>query len=396
VLIAKDRERPIWPTPWSVGAAKYNMPAGAYRFLLALIVFFSHTRFNVFDFTNASTGFVAVICFFVVSGFIIARVLDTVYVGHVWHFVINRMLRIYPVMWAATIISLAAIAVHGNFTMWPATISGWTLDDAIRSFSLIAAFPYRVWKVVPPGWTIHIEACFYVAIVIGYAAVGRLSERSKSSAIRSYCLIWLAIYLMISCATNLRFENAAGFIPFFVLGVAIHRLTFGLSSRAEWMVFGFAFALSLNSILHWNNVENLSIFTPWTDIQPWFATVRIPGNLVWFTIMLAVFVALLYVNIPVKLRRIDGFLGDLTYPMYATHFIVCAVTGDGFMLERPALITMIQLVACLIVAYLFNRWIERPLYPLRDAFRGKGKAFSGLLPSYDITAPTRIQSRLSF
>ena len=84
------------------GAAR-RMPPGTYRFLLALIVFFSHTRLNVFDFTNTSTGFIAVICFFVVSGFIIARVLDTVYVGNVGHFVVNRALRIYPVMTAATI-----------------------------------------------------------------------------------------------------------------------------------------------------------------------------------------------------------------------------------------------------------------------------------------------------
>jgi peptidoglycan/LPS O-acetylase OafA/YrhL len=376
--VADYSERAVEPAIHSISAARSRMPLGAYRFLLALIVFFSHVQLNAFDFTNSSTGFVAVICFFVVSGFIIARVLDTVYVSNVWHFLINRTLRIYPVMWAATALSLLAVAIHGNFLSPPVTVADWTLEDAVQSFSLLGAFPYRVWKVVPTGWTIHIEVCFYIAIALGYAAFGRLPVQFRSSAIRWYCFAWLAIYLAISCAANVRFENAAGFIPFFVLGVAIHRLMLGLSGRAEWTMFWLAFLLSLNSILHWNNVENLSIFTPWADIQPWFRTVRIPGNLVWFPIMLAIFIASLQIDIPARLRRIDAFLGDLTYPMYASHLLVCAIVIDAMPSASPLATTAVQLLASLIAAYLLNRWLEQPLYPLRDAFRGRSR---GLPPT---------------
>jgi peptidoglycan/LPS O-acetylase OafA/YrhL len=349
------------------GAAR-RMPPGTYRFLLALIVFFSHTRLNVFDFTNTSTGFIAVICFFVVSGFIIARVLDTVYVGNVGHFVVNRALRIYPVMTAATILSILAVLVHGSFVTWPITMENWTWIDAAKSLSLIAGFPYRVWKVVPPGWTIHIEVCFYAAIAIGYAICDRLSWRS--TAVRWYCLTWLAIYLAISCAMNTRFENATGFIPFFVLGVAIHRSTFAFSGRSELVLLALAFAFSMNAILHWNNVENLSIFTPWSDIEPWFPTVRIPGNLIAFPAMLALLVVLVHVDIPKRWRRADRLLGDLTYPMYATHFLVCAIVG-AWMPNLSAFATdAVQLPAVLLTACLVNRYVERPLYPIRDAFRG--------------------------
>jgi peptidoglycan/LPS O-acetylase OafA/YrhL len=344
------------------------MPPGTYRFFLALIVFFGHTRFNIFNFTDTNTGLMAVISFFVVSGFIMARVLDTVYVGHIGHFAINRTLRIYPVMTAATLLSLAAILIHGNFTVWPVTIDGWSPNDAMRSLSLIAGFPYRVWKVVPPGWTIHIEVCFYAAITVGYALCDRLSQRSI--AIRWYCMGWLAVYLAISCTINTRFENATGFIPFFVLGISIHRLTFGLLSRAEWATAALAFILSMNSILHWNNVENLSIFTPISEIEQWFPTVRIPGSLIGFPVMLALFVVSLYVEIPKRWRRADRILGDLTYPMYATHFLVCAIIGALVPIASPFMMTIAQLPAVLAVAYLVNLYIERPLYPLRDAFRG--------------------------
>ena len=159
-------------------------------------------------------------------------------------------------------------------------MENWTWIDAAKSLSLIAGFPYRVWKVVPPGWTIHIEVCFYAAIAIGYAICDRLSWRS--TAVRWYCLTWLAIYLAISCAMNTRFENATGFIPFFVLGVAIHRSTFGFSGRSELVLLALAFAFSMNAILHWNNVENLSIFTPWSDIEPWFPAVAYRGILLPF------------------------------------------------------------------------------------------------------------------
>jgi peptidoglycan/LPS O-acetylase OafA/YrhL len=169
---------------------------------------------------------------------------------------------------------------------------------------------------------------------------------------------------------NTLFENATGFIPFFVLGVAIHRVTFGLVSRSELIMLVLAFGLSLNSVLHWNNVESLSIFTPLSEIMIWFPTVRIPGNLIWFVVMLAIFFASLQVRMPRTLRRIDSFLGDLTYPMYATRFIVCAVIGACMPNASPLESVIAQLPAYLLVAYLLHQWLERPLYPLRDAFRG--------------------------
>jgi peptidoglycan/LPS O-acetylase OafA/YrhL len=111
--VADYSECAVEPAIPSVSAATLRTPLGVYRFLLALIVF--DVRCNAFDFTNGSTGYVVVICFFVVSGSIIARVLDTIYVGPRLAPRDQLTLRIYPVMWAATIISLAAIAIHGNF-----------------------------------------------------------------------------------------------------------------------------------------------------------------------------------------------------------------------------------------------------------------------------------------
>jgi peptidoglycan/LPS O-acetylase OafA/YrhL len=101
-----------------------------------------------------------------------------------------------------------------------------------------------------------------------------------------------------------------------------------------------------------------------------FDTVHQPMNMVGFTAMLALLVAILWFGVPASLRGVDRFLGDITYPLYASHFLVCAIVG-AMMPQATALATdAARLPACLAAAYLVNRWIERPLYPLRDRFRG--------------------------
>jgi peptidoglycan/LPS O-acetylase OafA/YrhL len=252
--------------------------------------------------------------------------------------------------------------------MWPITTEGWSWIDGVKSLSLIAAFPYRVWKVVPPGWTIHIEVCFYAAIAIGYALCDRLTFRS--TAVRWYCFAWLAVYVAISCSVSTRFENATGFIPFFVVGIALHRLTMGSRGFGEVALLVAASILSMNSILHWNNVENLSIFAPWAEVSRTFPTVRTPATMIAMPIMVLLLFWSLNVEIPKEWRRVDRLLGDLTYPMYATHFLVLAVVGSLFPSLSGKLQEVIQLPAVLVFAYLINCYLERPLYPLRDRFRG--------------------------
>jgi peptidoglycan/LPS O-acetylase OafA/YrhL len=80
---------------------------GTFRFSLALIVFWSHIAPRPFQFLYENThGLIAVMMFFMVSGYLISNALETFYVGRVRDFAINRFLRIYPCYWIVFAVSV--------------------------------------------------------------------------------------------------------------------------------------------------------------------------------------------------------------------------------------------------------------------------------------------------
>ena len=88
-------------------------PFGTLRFVLALLVVVSHSWDLTFAENNLlvdiGIGNVAVMGFFVLSGFIITEALATFYAGRPVAFLANRLTRIAPPYWAALAFS---IGVH--------------------------------------------------------------------------------------------------------------------------------------------------------------------------------------------------------------------------------------------------------------------------------------------
>ena len=95
----------------------------AFRLLLALIVVCNHAGWiaqetwigKIFD--NAQFGSVAVLMFFILSGYIMSEAAHTFYAGRPWHFARNRALKILPPFFGALVLSLlvhAFASSHGS------------------------------------------------------------------------------------------------------------------------------------------------------------------------------------------------------------------------------------------------------------------------------------------
>jgi peptidoglycan/LPS O-acetylase OafA/YrhL len=68
-------------------------------------------------------------------------------------------------------------------------------------------------------------------------------------------------------------------------------------------------------------------------------------------------------------RRIDSFLGDLTYPLYLCHFAVLATTNHDFPGIPDERRIWLSLAAALLCAVLLNLFVDRPLIRLRAYIR---------------------------
>lgn len=121
--------------------------------------------------------------FFVLSGFLIGRpfvrwIIDGAKRPDLKQYGRNRVLRVVPAFWAAC---LVAIVVHG--------VDGNSFADVVALFGFAQVFAHgeagSPTIYVDQGWTISIEAMFYVAVPIAGIAFGALLRGRGTRAARA-------------------------------------------------------------------------------------------------------------------------------------------------------------------------------------------------------------------
>ncbi|MFN0217620.1 MAG: acyltransferase family protein [Hyphomicrobium sp.] len=282
---------------------------GAFRTSLAMVVAFSHLS-GAIGFSAAY----AVYGFYVLSGFIMARIVHETYGFHprgFAHFLLNRFLRIYPLYWMGCLATLLLIACfgsdaarsfHRNF-IWPEDIG--SIARAVMNWYF---WPDDDSHLVPPSWAVAVEFFFYILIGLGLGRDRRLA------------LAWLAasvVYHVVAFTLGWdRYYSIWSASLAFSLGVAIWHF------RSELLaIFG---GDSLRVAVLASAMAGLCSITPNTtwrpDTTPFYASVLICGLLV---VMLSA--------ADRRFEAIDDWLGRLSYPIYIFHYHVgmatCAMVG---------------------------------------------------------------------
>ncbi|HXC63211.1 MAG TPA: acyltransferase [bacterium] len=154
---------------------------GYLRLALAVWVMFFH--FGVPPGLRVPPGLVAVRCFFVLSGYVIALVLEKRYAGRLKDYLLLRWLRIYPTYLAAALLSLAAwslVYLHWGLDRGP--VAEWAVRPLPAAGKLVLVLQQLVllgqewgerlsfnglglrnYLLVQPAWTLGVELCFYLS-----------------------------------------------------------------------------------------------------------------------------------------------------------------------------------------------------------------------------------------
>lgn len=268
---------------------------GIYRYLLALTVMHGHLVWFLSGQVNW-VGWYAVWAFFVLSGYLMTRVLHETY-GYsprgTLLFAGNRVLRIYPTYWVAALLGLAILAAYpdsewfGSFLV-PDSASSWT-----RNFSILGMLGERR-TLVPPAWSLHMELLFYGVIALGLSRTRNLSALWIVGATALTALILAGHPPRTNRLGSLlltSFPFALGSSLFFVRR-ALPRWTLAVVP----LYFVHAFLAG----------------TLWTDV--------LEEGLYTSTILSALCVWVLAEAKPSqRLAKWDQYLGDLSYPFFLIH-----------------------------------------------------------------------------
>ena len=324
---------------------------------------------------GTAIGAYAVFGFYILSGYLMTFIMHEDYgytVFGVKKYALNRVLRIYPVYWAAMFISVLLIfycgacsRVYCNAMYLPKDAFAW-----IRNLFLILN-PMRKPRFIPPAWSLSVELFFYICIGLGLS-------RSRKLAVA-----WFApsvMYHLIINILGMGYDYKYYFIPAaslpFSAGAVIYFFKKEIKT-VEAMVFRFAKAeKGAPFIVFFMVLYNFLIAG---------LTSRVHGFFFYTNFILQFLVVASLVDrtgLPAISRALDKKLGELSYPVYLIHWpaglaMIMFFRRMGISLHRGLLFFPLSVPFILLAAWMLTRGIERPIEGLRQAVKKLRRAEAG-------------------
>lgn len=325
---------------------------GIYRYALATLVAVSHLWFGRLPWGGAY----AVFSFYLLSGYLMTLVLTETYgfsAHGVARYLSNRALRIYPPYLLCVALALGLfMAVPGAVrSVIPYYVVASSLGDTMKNLFLVGLTVDTHAKWIPQAWSLNVELAFYVAMaaLARHWAIGVLWFLAS--------LVHLGRVLAIDpLAPEHFFPLAAASLPFSTGSLLYHarHLLPAFSPRRTTVA---AALYGINVLLAgtlWSNV--------W--VQGFYASLSA-------SVLLTACLMVADGRAHPAVRRVDGVLGDLAYPLYLCHWHVGAFVWWLWpACRRPrGLFFVVSIGLATLVAWGIHRSIETPLAALRTRLR---------------------------
>jgi peptidoglycan/LPS O-acetylase OafA/YrhL len=344
---------------------------GAIRILLALSVVVWHMPGPHLRLLNAA---VAVLCFFIVSGFYMALVVNEKYgpsgQGWVRRFYSARFLRLYPAYAAMCMVIVAWCFWRGSPTALTARLpvtGGEQLLLAVLNISVLGQDLYEMMNHVSAGW---VRSWFSPTFFnTNFMMIGQ--AWSLSSEIFFYLLVPFAVR-SLPRLVGLFLTSLA--IRFFLIGVV------GLESGiwGYWFIPATMCMFTLGSLSYqfyravktwrhaplvgWCALGFMTVWLIWRVMVDGVvlavdATDNLDQPRFWFA-YLTFAAAVPFVFIATKDVRIDRWIGDLSYPLYLCHGMFLGIVFNIWRLPQGTLLSVGIATVASLVAAIMLRWAE--------------------------------------
>ncbi|MFI8945299.1 acyltransferase family protein [Streptomyces sp. NPDC053750] len=283
-------------------------------------------------------GRLGVELFFLISGFVICM--------SAWgrtprDFFISRVTRLYPMYWAAIVLSACVIyfvdtpfghpnprILFANFTMLQIPLGVDSLDSVY--------------------WTLWPELCFYLTFSV-VVWKGLTYQR-----VVIFCGVWTVAAVLAPSAgipllTLLVNPTSA---PFFIAGIAFYLMYRYRPTPLLWGIVAMSWLLALHFVLAPHGGRN-----NWDTWSPWRG---------WLILVVTVFFLLIAAIALGWTSRIRGrwltVAGTLTFPLYLLHDII-GVTVLHHFGDRAHPWVVVGVTTCGVIAlsYVVQRFVERPV-----------------------------------
>lgn len=345
---------------------------GVFRFSLALLVVISHTALLAGPYLEAilkpwGLGNIAVMVFFALSGYIIAEALEVFYSRRVGGFLANRALRIVPPYIAALIVSVAIHAWLNSqgsiaFYDYDSVPDGIFSDKNLLSNVLLIGVLYGLGHVglqpdypfVRYVWAVRVEVHFYLVYAfLFWLGAARPDSGAWRRMVMPTAFIALSVLTVIAMVTGAKQLNYFSFAPYFMFGVSLYFVVEKRSVKARSAVL-VSLALSLMHFVLYigKGPQNL-----------------VAGPTLALATLCLVIMPLARMRVSAKIRQIDRWLGDLSYPIYLNHYAV-SILALSLAPTRNVWVFLMSVVLCVGASWAVAQLTEPFSARLRNRIRG--------------------------
>ena len=347
------------------GSERYYRPElDVLRFIAFSLVFIAHTTW---PHPWARAGILGVPVFFLLSAFLITDLLlqekaktKTI---HIKSFYIRRILRIWPLYFAALLLGFVVV----NYFTRRYSMSG---TDLAWYLLLGGNWRAATHGYLPLGlnllWTISVEEQFYLV----WPTLVRWFSRKTILCIAISMWLVSQVATIVLCAWKIPFEpgiwcNTFISLQYFAIGAAFSILlndklpTISTMSRIAMAALGIAIFMFCGPLLLGNHPPLIRY------ILPGLGLAGIGASLL--------FMSLLGASLP-KLARPVTYMGRVSYGLYVMHVWVWSAVGFGVLYLTQSIngriflryvLTIILTFTCAILSYKF---FEKPFLKLKSRF----------------------------
>lgn len=303
-------------------------------------------------------GALGVQLFFVISGFVILMSAQGRTVGA---FISSRVARLFPAYLAGVILTGALITVIA-----PGTFKNLRVDEWLINLTMTQeAFGAR--HVDGAYWTLWVELLFYVMIAI------LLTMRPGEKHFMAFIFLWPLVAGMAqnTKAPFLTELLSPTYAPLFAGGMSIYLIYSNGHSLLRWLLVTYTFALSAwQTSDRW--VKGTMSDNVGHELSANVAVLSVAGI---FGIVILVTLSPLAFKGPAWLT----YAGALTYPVYVIHeywgWWIIEVLSP--VMSKWAVLCL-AIAACLAMAAIIERFVERPLRPrIQSALRKDFESLQG-------------------
>jgi peptidoglycan/LPS O-acetylase OafA/YrhL len=191
---------------------------------------------------NLSLGNVGVLAFFALSGLVIAEACDRFYPDAPQRFLLNRLLRIYPVYWLCCALALCVYIALGHPDL------RFDARSLLANLSIVYT-PGETFIWLSLVWALGIELRFYFLAALLCTAL-MLFPRRRRLVFIAFAAGAIALYAL---TVALDYSRLASFrhAPYFIFGAAVY---YAIAYKSRWALLAAAssFPLAIHSYAVYN------------------------------------------------------------------------------------------------------------------------------------------------